>query len=240
LVGLALIVGSTKAAIISVTGSQAFIGPRISSGNLSRTISGWNLNGGNAVAVMFGAENGDDLSATFAGESMTVVEVHDGDRHYAAIAYLIDPVASTGDIVINATRPASRISHAFSIVSLSNVGAVAGSQTRTNNGGLGYTTTLDGGYVLGSAENNSYNYGSPITVSGNPDVKMVDQAVDGNCTILQVHGDVGTAGSYTDNYSGSVEAAATVAFDPIPEPSTLCLATLGLLGLIGFGRRRKR
>jgi hypothetical protein len=30
------------------------------------------------------------------------------------------------------------------------------------------------------------------------------------------------------------------AIQPIPEPSTLALATLGLFGLIGFGRRRKR
>ena len=26
----------------------------------------------------------------------------------------------------------------------------------------------------------------------------------------------------------------------VPEPSTLCLAIFGLVGLIGFGRRRKR
>jgi hypothetical protein len=39
-----------------------------------------------------------------------------------------------------------------------------------------------------------------------------------------------------DNYNGFDDLAFVVA---VPEPSTLALAAFGLLGLIGFGRRRK-
>jgi hypothetical protein len=44
------------------------------------------------------------------------------------------------------------------------------------------------------------------------------------------------------DHSGTVDAAFldNLANSPVPEPSTLALATLGLLGMISFGRRRKR
>jgi len=42
------------------------------------------------------------------------------------------------------------------------------------------------------------------------------------------------------SYSGGGDPAAGATLVGVPEPSTFVLAALGLLGLIGFGRRRKR
>jgi len=205
----------TAGAQISVTASEAVAGARLPNGSdLSVTIPGWDLNGGNAIVVLFSAEGAGEFSAVFAGEELTVIGAFSGERHYSGIAYLLDPSATVGDVVIDAVNAGgSRMSHAYSVVSLANVGALAGSDVRTSNGDLSYTTIQDGGYVLGSGVNNSFNYSPPVTVSGNPDVDLINQAVDGNCTVLHVHGEVSETGSYDDFYSGSLLAAATVAFE---------------------------
>lgn len=231
-----------SSAAITLTQSLSVAADRTANGaDTTDTVTGWDLTAGtavaNTIAVYFTAENANSFSATFAGQSMTVAQVFDGDRFVAGIAYLVNPTATVGDVVINATNSGtSRLSHAYSVVSLSGVGSVAGTDSRISNGDLSYTTIADGGYVLGVAVNNSFDGGTLPSVSGNPDVNLFQQAVDGNASMLHAHGDVATAGLYSDTYTGSIEGAATVAFNPIPEPTTALLGGLGMLCLL---RRRR-
>jgi hypothetical protein len=76
----------------------------VDNGDHSATVSNWALNGGNAVVVYFAGENAKSLSdATYGTQDMTVVELTDGGRWAAAIAYIINPTASTADIVLTWT-----------------------------------------------------------------------------------------------------------------------------------------
>lgn len=200
---------------VAVTNSKTVEGARTGNGDdVSITEPAWSLTGGNAVAVYFTAENGQTFTASFGGQEMTVVEMFDGDRFVVGVAYLINPNVTEGDVIIDAVNSgSSRLSHAYSILSLSGVGSVAATDTRTSNGDLTYTTATDGGYVLGAAINNSFNGSTLPTVSGNPSVTMLQTNVDGNASMLHAHGAVADVGSYTDSYSGGIETAATVAFN---------------------------
>ena len=209
--GLVAGVAQAQDAITVVT-NIAVIGPNVTSVSHEITIEDWSLNGGNCVVAVFSAEWGVDFSASFGGQEMYLVE-STNTNHRAWIGYLINPSVSTGDLVMTVNRSGgNRISHAYAVFSLSGVGSVADSDTRTSNGTLGYTTELEGGHVIGVAINNNWNGPAP-TISGRPDQVLVSQAVDANCAILIAHGAIPDAGSYTDNYQGNVLAAATIALE---------------------------
>lgn len=70
------------------------------------------------------------------------------------------------------------------------------------------SAALDLGEVLGAAVNNSYNGSTLPAVSGNPDLIILQQAVDGNASVLQAHGDVATAGTeFSSLGSGGTRAS---------------------------------
>ncbi|MBT8038429.1 MAG: PEP-CTERM sorting domain-containing protein [Verrucomicrobiae bacterium] len=172
---------------------------------------------------------------------MTVVNNFDGDKFISSYAYLINPIASTGDVVINANENmGARLSNAYAVFSLANVAAVADSDARTSNGSLGYTTPTDGGYVFVAGVNNDYNGPAPTLTATNADLTIFSAAVDGNQSTIFAHGDVATAGTFSETLSGgtALEAGSLVAFEAVvPEPSTTAL--LGLGGLALILRRRK-
>ena len=232
---------ATSSAAITVTASDSAAGPRIGSNNINDTIAtGWDLGSANTIAVYLGTENsvGGTFSATFAGQAMTVVQtVGGGNNHISGIAYLINPTVTVGDVVIQAVFSGSgRQSYAWGLLSLSGVDSVAGSATGTGTGGfdLSYTVGSNGGYVLGNAVNNSFNYSSPPTITGNPDTTFFGSNFDGNASALFMHGSA-AAGSHDDTY-GNAESGSTLAFNAIPEPSTALLGGLGMLFLL---RRRR-
>ena len=213
---------------------------RVGNNDFSGTLaSGWSLNGGNTIAVYFGGEGIVDgsFSATFGGQALNVVSLGGvGNEHISAVGYLINPTVSTGDVAITSNRgtaAGNRQSFAFGILSLSNVGSVAGSDTRSGNGDLSYTIGSDGGFVMGGAVNNNFSGPAP-TISGNPNTDLLAEDPDGNFSVRFAYG-TATSGAFTDSYSGSL-AASTLAFTAIPEPSIALLGSLGLLALL---RRRR-
>ena len=244
---MACVVSSSQAAIM-LEDSFSMKAARTGNGaDTVDTVSSWGLDGGNAIAVYFTAENAAGVTMKYGTEDLTVIQVGNvGNNHRAAIGYLINPTASVADVVISATNSSgSRLSHAYSVLSLSGVGSASTELTRTGSGNLSYTTTMDGGYVMAASANNNFN-GPASSISdsgGNLDLFLENGPVDGNYSAAHVHGDVPTAGSYTVTYGSGTLPAVVVAFDmasgtpQIPEPASLAMGLAGL-GLMVARRRR--
>lgn len=227
-------ISSTNAATITVTDSIAAASAGTPNGaDVTVTVSSWGLDGGNAVVALFGAENSDGITtATFGGEAMSVVNVFDGTRFLASFAYLINPTLSTGDVVINANNnTGTRLSNAYSVFSLSNVGSFADSATRTSTGSLSYTTVADGGYVFLAGVNNNWNGSAPSVTATNADLTIFSAAVDGNQSTVFAHGDVPLAGTFSESIS-SLSASGVIAFEAVPEPSSALLIGFGGVALL--------
>lgn len=236
---------SAASAAVTVTndsGSTTTVDSGADQTNKTTTYSSWSLNGGNTVAVFFSAEGQDLSSATFGGQSMTIIHDTSGERWDAAVAYLINPSVTTGDIVLSwvetPTGDDGQNEIGYTPFALGGVGGVANSAANDNGSNLNfsYTTSLAGGYVLGAATNNSFNASSVPSYSGdNFDTVEYNSNISGNFSVLHVHGDVATVGSFSETLNNS-ESAAAIAFNPIPEPGIGLLSGLGVLGLL---RRRR-
>lgn len=217
------------------------------------TSPSFDLSGGNAVALIVTTEQGDTstFSATFAGQALTAVNANEGNQT-ASIFYLIDPAITSGSFVFN-TGPNTTFRFAVSGIALSNVGSLAGTDSNTSDLGgkrgegidqttplpVSYTTTTDGGYVIAAAVNNGFNEKTAPKTAGYPDQTMVSDAI-GTSLHFSAHGDVPTAGSYTDNYYNLFQrtAVATLSFDSIPEFGSFgLLAGLSALSFIALRRR---
>lgn len=217
---------AATAAAVKVNNSAATVG----ADGVLFTSASFNMNGGNAVAILITTEGGGGSatrSVTFAGQPMQELFVKDSGIgiQSAAIYYLINPAATTGTFVCKlAANYATTVDYAYSLISLKGVAAVAGTDTASSTSTanttplpLSYTTTVNGGYVLGAAVNADYNNGRKLSMSsGNPDNNLLSHTVVDGSGHFHTHGDVATAGTYTDNYLGQYArtAIATVAFVP--------------------------
>lgn len=213
-------VGGSSA--ITMTNSKKVKGTLTPNIDVNVTDSDWALNGGNAVVLLFTAKNVDSVTATYGGQAMTVTgAVNSGTKNYAGVAYIIDPIASTGDIVINAPYSygsgQNYLRYAYTIVSLSNVASATSpdSATSTSPSNLSYTTTTNSSYVFGAAINNTW-HSRVIEISGNP-FQLFRQDNIGYCNVLHCYGIVAQAGAHTDTYSifrnATLDAASTLAFN---------------------------
>lgn len=198
-------------------------------GSTFATSAPFNMAGGNAVALLFTGEigSGDTISATFAGQPMTVGVTTALSFQKSYIFYLINPATTNGQFVISTTGSGG--DGAYSAIALKHVGSVAGSNAVANTNALGtipliYTTTKQDGFVIDALVNNGFSAGSPAPsyVSGNASQTLLGSTiVDGNCGHLHTYGSVPAAGAHTNVYtaaansggSGQRNAYVTLAFD---------------------------
>jgi autotransporter-associated beta strand protein len=206
-------VGDSNA--ISITNVKATVTGNSGTTNMNVTESNWALSGGNAVVVLFSGKNVSAFSATYAGVPMTVASFKDANNVYNGIAYLIDPVASTGNIVMTGTygfiNSNNVLRYAYRVLSLSNVASVGTPQSRNSVGTLTYSTSVNNSYVFGVASNNTWQ-NSPATATGNVS-NVFYSGNPGYYNTLMVHGPVISAGSSTDSYNGNVTGAITLTFN---------------------------
>lgn len=205
--------------------------------SVTYTFSNWALTGGNAVVVFFSGENTLGVTATYGGENLTIVEsTGAGNDHVATIGYIINPTASTADLDVTWAAQGNS-ENMITALSLGGVGSVAASNTTNGNLIFNYTTTRDGGFVVGNATNNSFNFSSPPTVSAdNLDTNAFYSNISGNSSSLQIYGTVDTAGTYTETFANSVVSSGVAFEAAIPEPTVALLGGLGALLLL---RRRR-
>lgn len=236
LAGIAMCSVTQSDAAITVTNTSANILEDTSNnGTFINTTTNWSLNGGNAVVVYFSGENTTGMTAKYGTQDLTVVQgTGAGNDHIAAIAYIINPTLSTADLAVSWTA-GTNSENMITTLSLANVGSVVASNSLAGNLSFNYTTTLDGGFVVGNATNNNFSGPSPTVTSSNLDTDVFNGTISGNASSKQSYGSIDTAGTYTDTYAASTVSAG-VAFETIPEPSTALLGGLGLLALL---RRRR-
>ncbi|MFT6793870.1 MAG: hypothetical protein ACJAR1_001870 [Rubritalea sp.] len=241
LAAVALSAPLTNAAI-SVTGTSANILEDLdNNGAYTNTISDWSLSGGNTVVVYFSGENTTGMTAKYGTQDLIVVQGVNGttgNDHISAIAYIINPTLSTADLAVS-WAAGGNSENMITAISLGGVGSVVASDsTNTGNLSFGYTTTLDGGFVVGSASNNNFQGNSPTVSSSNLDTDVFNGAISGNSSAINTYGVIDLAGTYTDTYSGGL-VGSSVVFEAaaIPEPSSTALLGLGGLALI-LRRRR--
>jgi len=207
-------------------------------------VSGFDLNGGNAVVVIATSESYSDFAVTFGGEALTAVRATEGAQS-AEVFYLINPSSTSGDLVISSTDGGgSGSDFSYSYFALGNVGALADSDVQTSTSTaditVNYGTSADGGFVVAGLINNRFNGNASSSVpslvtppGGNLDTVIFSNATGSNNRSSHNYGSVATAGANSEtfeNFSGR-NAVAVVAFDAvvIPEPSSMILVGLGFI-----------
>lgn len=195
------------------------------SGPTLATSADFDMDGGNAVALLFTGENSsssDLISAKFAGQPMILGESINQGSQWSGIFYLIAPAVTNGQFVITTTGTSSVC--AYSAIALSGVDSVADSDAdaNTSTGGtisLSTTTAKDNGFVLGAAVNNGWDASNPAPsfVSGDADQTLLPSTLVGSSGHLHTYGDVPVAGTNTNVYGDTVQrnAYVTLAFEPV-------------------------
>jgi hypothetical protein len=225
---------SAASAAISVTNTSAnILEDSSNNGTYTNTLTSWSLSGGNAVVVYLSGEGTTGMTAKYGTQDMTVVQGHNsGQDWFSSIAYIINPTLSTADLAVS-WAAGGNSENMITAMSLSGVGSVVASDSvDTGNLTFNYTTTLDGGFVVGSAGNNNYSGPSPTVSSSNLDTDAFNGTISGNSSAINTYGAIEFAGTYTDTYSNSI-VGSSVAFEAaVPEPTTTALLGLGGLALI--------
>jgi hypothetical protein len=147
---------------------------------------------------------------------VTTITVNDGVQYLDGVAGNTNRTTTFAELTPNAIGSGTG---ALSLFTLGDDPFTSGEQIKLNNQVL--ATNIDSNLGGGGGSASLYNFdalnASAITTVGG----------GGNTVELTSTGDV---------YSWSV----AVLQSPVPEPSTIMLAILGLLGLLGYGRRRHR
>ena len=209
---LCLLTASVTQAAVTVTNSAEVVSDRTQGtagvATFSATIDDWSLNGGNVVAVIFTAEGSDIFSASYAGQSMNIVEVDNGGSpaHYAAIAYLVDPDAAIGDIELSSlyTGGGQILSTEYSILSLGGVGGVAiiqyanGGTDLENVWQAGGDGTITGDGPQYQTFQQTVNSGMSALAAAYPDANI---AIEG---MIWSQGETDIGRGYADNYQANL------------------------------------
>ena len=233
----AVTISSATAAILVTNTSANILEDSQDSGTYTHTLLSWSLSGGNAVIVYFSGENTLGVTAKYGTEDLTMVETTGfGNDHVAAIGYIINPALSTANLDVTWAAQGNS-ENMITALSLENVGSVVASDTTGGNLSFSYTTTLDGGFVVGNATNNNFSGPSPTVTSDWLDTDVFNGTISGNASSIQTWGAIDTAGTYTDTYSDSTVSSG-VAFEAVPEPSAFALIA-GCFGLTWVMLRRR-
>ena len=228
------------------------------------TFSNFDLNGGNALAVLFTTENGNLPTVTYDGTTVTNnvwaamngggtfadstgAGTGDDNGQLSAIYWLLNPAASSGDVVV--TYDSGELA-SISVLSLSNVDGVGATGFGYNDTGSDITTGyngLAGSYVVGASVDNAVNGTAPTIGAGSDNFDTTFLSYDGvngspprdSASRGHFGGAIAADGSYEEvfNMEDGRSSAALLEFTAVPEPSAL--AFFSMIGFLMVLRRRR-
>jgi autotransporter-associated beta strand protein len=188
----------------------------------------WSLDDGNAVVVTFSAINAESFTATYGGQAMTVVGALSPTRNaYSGIAYIINPVSSTGDVVITApydpTYPGGTNTGgygdyglAYSILSLSGVDSAGTSASFSGKGvragsTLTYSTSATNSFIVGVGSDNNWRAGikNVTGICSN----YLYQGGPAYYNTTHAYGYIPGPGTYSDLWAGQLTSIITLPFE---------------------------
>ena len=200
------------------------------------TISGFNMNGGNALVILVSGEGSTSYSATYNGTPVTAKVATSEGGQSATVFYVVNPSSSNGDVVVS--FGASTV-YAVSVLSLNNVSGLGDSATfgepaGTGSWDLSYSGMAGGIVVAAFADNSWQNVALAIT-GDNIDTYLQQIAGGGSESAGRAHayGNIPADGTYTNTFTwgdtdSSRNAGVVVAFEPAPlaAPSGLTAMTV--------------
>lgn len=176
---------------------------------------------------------------------LAIRQFNPSSQEIAEIWYLIDPPSGSASLsaTLNGATESGR-GFRLTAIDLSNAvqgppEATAGSGNQSPNISTSIATLTPNSLLLGFTHNqasNSYTPGAGVTELFDLDAVSIRAALG---TKVQTAPGL-TSFDWTQSGGGNLDVQAVVAIAAIPEPSTLALAFLGLLGAVCFGRRRER